>query len=122
MKEPYGEGPANHNGPESWTGAERTVEQQDPRASSMRKGRSRKVHSLIDKVYSRKNLEMAWQKVKENRGSASIDEVTTAKFEERKGYYLDLLHRKPRDGTYRPKPVKWAGPQGTGHSPLRHSC
>ena len=29
---------------------------------------ARKVHSLIDKVYKRKNLEMAWEKVKENRG------------------------------------------------------
>ena len=30
---------------------------------------ARKVHSLIDKVYQRKNLEMAWEKVKANRGS-----------------------------------------------------
>jgi len=87
-------------------GTEETVERQDPRVSRMRQGRKRKVHSLIDKVYSRKNLEMAWQKVKKNRGSAGIDEVTIPKFEQRKGYYLDLLHRKLRDGTYRPKPVK----------------
>ena len=26
-----------------------------------------KVHSLVDKVYQRKNLEMAWEKVKANR-------------------------------------------------------
>jgi hypothetical protein len=30
---------------------------------------AKKVHSLIDKVYKRKNLEMAWEKVKANRGS-----------------------------------------------------
>ena len=29
----------------------------------------RKVHSLIDKVYKRKNLEMAWERVKANRGA-----------------------------------------------------
>jgi len=29
---------------------------------------AKKVHSLIDKVYKRKNLEMAWEKVKANRG------------------------------------------------------
>ena len=63
----------------------------------------RKVHSLIDKVYSRKNLELAWEKVKQNRGSAGIDEVTIAQFEQRKGYYLELLHEKLRDGT-RPSP------------------
>ena len=28
---------------------------------------ARKVHSLIDKVYKRKNLEMAWERVKANR-------------------------------------------------------
>ena len=32
--------------------------------------------------------------------------VTIAQFEARKEYYLDLLHRKLRDGTYQPKPVK----------------
>jgi RNA-directed DNA polymerase len=57
-------------------------------------------------VFSRKNLERAWEKLKKNRGSAGIDEVTIAVFETRKGYYLDLLHRKLRDGTYRPRPVK----------------
>jgi RNA-directed DNA polymerase len=34
---------------------------------------ARKVHSLIDKVYKRKNLEMAWEKVKANRGSGGVD-------------------------------------------------
>jgi hypothetical protein len=34
---------------------------------------ARKVHSLIDKVYQRKNLEMAWEKVKANRGSGGVD-------------------------------------------------
>lgn len=86
-------------------GTEETVERRDP---SELEGRSRKkkVHSLIDKVFSRKNLELAWEKVKRNRGSAGIDAVTVAEFEEGKGYYLDLLHRKLREGTYRPQPVK----------------
>jgi len=30
---------------------------------------AKKVPSLIDKVYKRKNLEIAWEKVKANRGS-----------------------------------------------------
>ncbi len=34
---------------------------------------AKKVHSLIDKVYKRKNLEMAWEKVKENRGSGGVN-------------------------------------------------
>jgi RNA-directed DNA polymerase len=66
----------------------------------------RKVHSLIDKVYSRKNLELAWEKVKKNGGSGGIDEVTITQFEARRAFYLELLHCKLQEGTYRPKPVK----------------
>ena len=33
----------------------------------------RKVHSLVDKVYKRKNLEVAWEKVKRNRGAGGVD-------------------------------------------------
>jgi RNA-directed DNA polymerase len=87
------------------TGAEDTMERYTPRTSKRRRGR-RKVHSLIDKVFSRRNLELAWEKVKKNRGSAGIDEVTIAEFEKRKDYYLDFLHCKLREGTYRPRPVK----------------
>ena len=88
------------------TGAEDSMGKRNPLASKRRRGRKRKVHSLIDKVFSRRNLELAWEKVKKNRGSAGMDEVTIAAFEKRKDYYLELLHRKLRDGTYRPKPVK----------------
>lgn len=66
----------------------------------------KKVHSLIDKVYSRKNLEIAWERVKKNGGGAGIDSVTIAKFEERKAEYLEVLHRRLREGTYQPQPVK----------------
>jgi RNA-directed DNA polymerase len=65
-----------------------------------------KVHSLIDKVYSRQNLELAWKQVRQNGGCAGIDGITIRQFEERQDFYLEVLHRKLRDGTYRPKPVK----------------
>jgi retron-type reverse transcriptase len=32
--------------------------------------------------------------------------VTLTEFEGSKEFYLDLLHRKLREGTYRPKPAK----------------
>ena len=79
---------------------------QDPPASKTEARKQQKVHSLIDKVFSRKNLERAWEKVKKNRGSAGIDDVTIAAFEERKEDYVDLLHRQLRNGTYQPKPVR----------------
>lgn len=84
---------------------EETVREQNQASSATRPGK-KKVHSLIDKVYSRQNLELAWSRVKKNRGSAGIDNVTIAAFELRKSYYLELLHRKLRDGTYQPHPVK----------------
>ncbi len=34
---------------------------------------ARKVHSLIDKVYKRKNLEISWERVKANHGSGGVD-------------------------------------------------
>ena len=43
----------------------------------------KKEHSLIDKVYKRKNLEIAWEKVKANHGSGGIDGESVEKFVER---------------------------------------
>ena len=43
---------------------------------------TKKVHSLIDKVYKRKNLEMAWEKVEgANRGSGGVDGQNLEVFE-----------------------------------------
>jgi hypothetical protein len=88
------------------TGTEETVEPQDPETSKGRHGKKKTVHSLLAKVFSRKNLERAWEKVKKNRGSAGLDEVTIAQFEARQECSVDLLHHKLREGTYRPQPVK----------------
>jgi len=66
----------------------------------------RKVHSLIDKVYSRTNLARAWEKVKQNHGSAGIDAVTITEFEANRAFSLERLHRQLCEGTYQPKPVK----------------
>ncbi|HEX2714884.1 MAG TPA: group II intron reverse transcriptase/maturase [Candidatus Acidoferrales bacterium] len=67
---------------------------------------ARKVHSLIDKVYKRKNLEMAWEKVKENRGSGGIDGQSLAAFEAQLGPQLARLQRELEEDTYQPQPVR----------------
>jgi len=69
-------------------------------------GTRQKVHSLIDKVYQKRNLEMAWESVKENRGSGGIDKVTIAKFDAESEAELQRLHEELKQGTYRPMPVK----------------
>jgi RNA-directed DNA polymerase len=67
---------------------------------------AKKVHSLIDKVYKRKNLEMAWEKVKENRGSGGIDGQSLEAFEAQLNQQLDRLHRELKEDAYRPLPVR----------------
>jgi len=66
----------------------------------------RKVHSLIDKVYKRKNLEIAWERVKANRGSGGVDGESVEQFGERLNEHLDQLHDELRTDQYRPRPVK----------------
>jgi group II intron reverse transcriptase/maturase len=67
---------------------------------------AKKVHSLIDKVYKRMNLEIAWEKVKENRGSGGIDGQSLEAFEAQLSQHLERLHRELKEDTYRPLPVR----------------
>jgi len=67
---------------------------------------ARKVHSLIDKVYKRKNLEIAWERVKANDGAGGIDGESIAAFGEVLEERLDQLHEELRTGRYTPRPVR----------------
>jgi group II intron reverse transcriptase/maturase len=67
---------------------------------------AKKVHSLIDKVYKRKNLEMAWEKVKANRGSGGVDGQTLTAFGEQLDPQLDRLQSELTEETYKPQPVR----------------
>ena len=67
---------------------------------------AKKVHSLIDKVYKRKNLEMAWEKVKANRGSGGVDGQTLEAFETQLNQQLERLQRELKEDTYQPLPVR----------------
>src|SRR2546426_3788899 len=67
---------------------------------------ARKVHSLVDKVYQRKNLEMAWEKVKANRGSGGVDGQNLEAFAAQLDPQLDRLHSELKEDTYQPQPVR----------------
>ena len=43
-------------------------------------GQMQKVHSLVDKVYSRKNLKLAWERVRANQGASGTDGVSIEAF------------------------------------------
>jgi group II intron reverse transcriptase/maturase len=65
----------------------------------------KKVHSLVDKVYKRKNLEMAWERVKRNAGAGGVDGQSVQQFEEKLHEQLERLHVELKGGTYKPLPV-----------------
>ncbi len=58
----------------------------------------RKVHSLVDKIYKRKNLELAWKRVKRNQGAGGIDGQTLDEFEERPRRRLTRTSTDSTDG------------------------
>ena len=66
----------------------------------------KKVHSLIDKVYKRSNLEMAWNKVRQNKGAGGIDKQSIADYKENEEENLTKLMVELRDKKYTPLPVK----------------
>src|SRR5664279_4255349 len=67
---------------------------------------ARKVHSLVDKVYQRKNLEMAWEKVKANRGSGGVDGQNLEAFGAQLDSQLNRLYRELKEDAYQPQPVR----------------
>jgi RNA-directed DNA polymerase len=67
---------------------------------------AKKVHSLIDKVYKRKNLEMAWEKVQANRGSGGVDGQNLETFAAELDQQLDRLQGELKDDAYQPQPVR----------------
>ena len=62
--------------------------------------------SLIDKIYSPKTLNIAWQQVKSNKGSAGVDKISIEKFEYNEELYLQELHLSLKEQRYNPQPVK----------------
>src|SRR5436190_10447970 len=67
---------------------------------------ARKVHSLIDKVYKRKNLEIAWERVSANHGDGGIDGESIEAFGEGLEERLARLHEELRTDSYTPQPVR----------------
>src|SRR5215831_10061802 len=67
---------------------------------------AKKVHSLVDKVYKQKNLEIAWERVKANRGSGGVDGQSLEGFAAQVDQQLGRLQRELQEDTYQPQPVR----------------
>lgn len=91
-----------------------------PAATGSEPPRTRKWHSLIDKVYALSNLQSAWERVRANRGAAGGDGMTVAKFAEDADARLQQLSQELRAKTYRPQPVRrvFLPKSGGGQRPL----
>jgi len=69
-------------------------------------GKKFKHHSLIDKVYKRLNLYIAFEKVKANKGVGGVDGVSIDEFERNLDRNLEEIHRLLYEDRYRPEPVR----------------
>ena len=62
--------------------------------------------SLMDKVWAKRTLEAAWERVRRNGGSAGVDRQSIDAFAARAERYLEELQGALRAGTYRPEAVR----------------
>lgn len=79
----------------------------EPMLTALERGvKGNKWFSLIDKVYSERTLELAWEKVKSNAGACGVDGITTGRFEKDSQSRLLAVKEHLKRGAWQPKPVK----------------
>ena len=61
---------------------------------------------MVDKVYQKKNLELAWKKVKANHGAGGVDGQSIEEFEVEAERHLLRLQQELKADGYRPQPVR----------------
>lgn len=66
----------------------------------------RQYYSLIDKVYDMKNLDVAWEEVKRNKGSGGVDGISIEEFKKQDWIRLWEIQRLLRENRYEPAPVR----------------
>lgn len=75
--------------------------------SALRKGvKGGRWHSLIDKVYAPRTLELAAAQVIANKGAAGVDHITVDEFKKDLAGNIERLSEALRTGTYRPQKIR----------------
>src|SRR6202035_94233 len=69
-------------------------------------GQKQQVHSLVDKIYSRKNLKLAWERVRATQGAGGTDGMTIGEFEADLDANLELRHRELAEKPNGPQAVR----------------
>ena len=79
----------------------------EPMLAALERGlKGNKWFSLIDKVWSERTLELAWEKVRVNAGACGVDGITIDRFTKDSPSRLLAVTEQLKQGTYQPKPVK----------------
>ena len=89
-----------------WTWVEPSIWTERMLAALQEGVKGGKWFSLMDKVYSTKNLKAAWEKVKANKGAAGVDDQSIEAFQANDGRYLEELEKGLREDLYKARPVK----------------
>jgi len=66
----------------------------------------KKWYSLIDKIYRKENLELAFKHVKRNNGAPGIDGETVSEFATNLELNIEFLHERLKTNSYEPSPVR----------------
>jgi len=66
----------------------------------------KKWYSLIDKIYRKENLELAFKHVKRNNGAPGIDGETVTDFADKLELNIEFLHERLKTNNYEPSPVR----------------
>lgn len=66
----------------------------------------KKWYSLVDKIYRKENLELAFKRVKRNKGAPGIDGETVSDFADKIELNIEFLHERLKTNSYEPSPVR----------------
>lgn len=79
----------------------------EPMLTALARGlKGNKWFSLIDKVWSERTLELAWEKVKSNAGACGVDGITIGRFAKDSQSRLLAVNEQLKRESYQPMPVK----------------
>ena len=79
---------------------------------------SSRIHTLVN-VLNPENMQLAWQRVRANKGAPGIDNMSVEEFPAFMDKYGETIMQKLKDGSYKPSPVKQCRiPKDNGESCL----
>jgi RNA-directed DNA polymerase len=61
---------------------------------------------LLERMFSRENMQRAWKRVKANKGAPGIDDISIEEFPEFARHNWDNIRKSLLAGTYQPSPVR----------------